>query len=186
MWVTLKLSLEFNKVMFLGSFSGSLTVIQAVNLSRKFRSLQVRILVRKNNTDNKVFKRNFIQRNKKERNRKDKALQIFCTICGKHIWESVRETKFFEFEYFFFLFYRNVLKFIKFRVFFKVLFHRILGWIFFPLNFLGRTSLVDFHLYLFLGKLHSRCQWQNQSAGLSFRAFSSGPRIHTDSQIVVW
>ena len=52
----------------------------------------------------KFFKRNFIPRNKKERDRKDKVLQIFRTICGKLIWESVRETKFFEFEYFSFLF----------------------------------------------------------------------------------
>ena len=64
--------------------------------------------------------------------------------------------------FFLFLFYRKVLKFIKFRVFFKVLFRRIFGWIFFQLNFLGRTSIVAFHLFLFLGKLHSRSEWRNQ------------------------
>ena len=58
--------------------------------------------------------------------------------------------------------------------------------IFFQLNFLSRTSIVDFHLFLFLGKLHSRVEWQNQSDGLSFHAFSLGLQIRIDSQIVVW
>ena len=40
--------------MFLGGFGVSLTVIQTVNLNSKFRSFLVRILVRKDNTDNKV------------------------------------------------------------------------------------------------------------------------------------
>ena len=108
--------------------------------------------------------------NEKERDRKDEVLQIFRTICGKLIWESVRETKFFEFEPFSFLFsfYRKVSKFIKFWVFFKVLFCRILGWSFFLPNFLGRTSVVDLHLFLFLAKLHSRSEWRNQSASLFF------------------
>ena len=65
-WVTLKLSLVFNRVIFLGGFSVPLTVIQTVNLNSKFRSFLVRIFVRKVNTDNKVFKGNFIQ-NKQER-----------------------------------------------------------------------------------------------------------------------
>ena len=62
-----------------------LTVIQTVNLNSQFRSFLVRILIRKDNTNNKVFKRKFIQRNKKEKDRKDKVLQIFCTICRKLI-----------------------------------------------------------------------------------------------------
>ena len=77
MWVIVKPSLVFNWVMFLGGFSVLLTVIQTVNLNNKSPSFLVWILVRKDNTDNKVFKRNFIQRNKKERDRKDKVLQIF-------------------------------------------------------------------------------------------------------------
>ena len=67
MWVTLKPSLVFNWVMFLGGFSVPLTVIQIVNLNSKFCSILVRILVRKDKRDNKVFKRNFIQRNKKKK-----------------------------------------------------------------------------------------------------------------------
>ena len=41
--------------MFLGGVSAPLTVIQTVDLNSKFRSFRVRILVRKDNTDNKVF-----------------------------------------------------------------------------------------------------------------------------------
>ena len=52
------------------------------------------------------------------------------------------------FLFFFFLFYQKVSNLIKFRVFFKVLFRIILDWIFFQLNFLGRTSVVDFNLFL--------------------------------------
>ena len=52
-------SLVFDWVMFLGDFSVPLTVIQIVNLDSKFRSFLVRILVRKDNTDNKVFKKEF-------------------------------------------------------------------------------------------------------------------------------
>ena len=78
--------------------------------------------------------------------------------------------------------YRKVSEFIKFRVLLKVIFRRILGWIFFQLNFLCRISLVDFHLFLllFLWELHSWNEWRNPSAGLSFRASNSGPRIRTD------
>ena len=57
--MTLKTSLVFNWVMFLGGFSVPLTVIQTVNLNSKFHSFLVRILVRKDNTDNKIFKREF-------------------------------------------------------------------------------------------------------------------------------
>ena len=38
-----------------------------VSLNSKFRSFLVRILIQKDNTDNKVFETNFIQRNKKEK-----------------------------------------------------------------------------------------------------------------------
>ena len=110
-------------------------------------------------------------------------LQILEQFAG-NFFESVQKTKFFDFKVFFFsfLFYRKVSEFIKFGVFLKVLFRRILGWIFFQLNFLGRTSGVNFHLFwlLFLGVLHSWNEWQTPSAGLSLRAFSSGPWIRTD------
>ena len=45
-----------------------------VSLNSKFRSFLVRILIRKDNTDNKVFKRDFYtkEKNEKERNRIDK------------------------------------------------------------------------------------------------------------------
>ena len=87
------------------------------------------------------------------------------------------------FLFFVFVFYQKVSEFIKFRIFLKVLYCRILGWIFFQLNFLGRTSVVDFHLFLllFLGEVHSWSEWRNPSAGLSFRAFGSGPQIRSDA-----
>ena len=50
--------------MFLGSFRVALTVIQTVDLNRKFHSFLVQILIRKDNTDNKG---NFMQK-KRERN----------------------------------------------------------------------------------------------------------------------
>ena len=88
--------------MFLAGFSVPLMVIQTVNLNSKFRSFLVRILVQEDNTENKVLKMNFIQK-KQERDWKDKVQQIFSTICRKLIWESVWETRFFEFEYFSFI-----------------------------------------------------------------------------------
>ena len=94
--------------------------------------------------------------------------------------------QFFNLIFFFsFFVYRKVSEFIKFRVFFKVLFRRILGWIFFHLNFLGRTSIVDFHLFLllFLKELHSRSEWRNQSAGIFFLLLQFGPRLRTESSI---
>ena len=111
-------------------------------------------------------------------------------IYGRLTWESVRETKFFEFESFSFHFcfiekFQRSLNFeFSLRFFsaeFSVEFSFI--WILFQLNFLGRTSVVDFHLFLFLGKLHSRSEWRNQSAGLSFCAFSCGPQIRTEGSI---
>ena len=57
--MTLKPSLVFNWVMFLGAFNVQLTVIQTVNLNSEFHSFLVRILVRKDNSDDKVFKKEF-------------------------------------------------------------------------------------------------------------------------------
>ena len=79
--MTLKLSLVFN-VMFLGSFSA---LFQTVSSNGKFLNFLVRILIRKDNTDNKFLKRNFIQRNKKERGRKDKVLQILVQFAGTYL-----------------------------------------------------------------------------------------------------
>ena len=45
--------------MFLGGFSVPLTGIQNVSLNGKFGSFLVWILIQKDNTDNKVFKREF-------------------------------------------------------------------------------------------------------------------------------
>ena len=55
-----------------------LTVIQTVNLNSKFRSFLVRVLVRKDNTDNKVLKKEFYTKKESD---EDKVLQIFSTIC---------------------------------------------------------------------------------------------------------
>ena len=165
--------------MFLGGFSVPLTL----NLNSKFRSFLVRILSRKDNTDNKVFKRNFIQRIKKERDRKDKVLQIIVQFAG-NLSERVSGKQSSLNLIFFFssLFYRKVSEFFEFRVFFKVLFRRILGWIFFPLNFLRRTSVFDFHLMLllFLGELHSWSEWRKPTCYLSSYQFC--PRIRTKGQ----
>ena len=59
MWVTLKPSLVFNWVIFLGVFSVQLMVIQTVNLNSKFCSFLVPIPIQKDDTDIKVFKREF-------------------------------------------------------------------------------------------------------------------------------
>ena len=125
-----------------------------------------------NNTDNNVFKREFYTKETGKKGTEKIVLQILVQFVGNLSERVSGETKFFEFEYFsfLFLFYQEVSEIIKFRVFFKVLFSRILGWIFFQLHFFGWTSVVDFHLFslLFLGELHSGSQWQNPSAGLSF------------------
>ena len=67
----------------------------------------------------------------------------------------------------------------------QVLFRRILGWIFFQLNFLGRTLVVDFYLFwlLFLGELHSWSEWRNPSVG--FHAISSVPAFVQRVRLVV-
>ena len=80
--------------------------------------------------------------------------------------------------FFFFVLSKKVSELIKFRVFFKVFFScGILGWIFFQLNFLRRTSVVDFQLYIFLGRLYSRSERQNQSANFSC-LYSSVPNSY--------
>ncbi len=65
--MTLKPSLVFNWVMFLGSFSVPLTVIQTVNLNSKFRSFLVWMLIRNDNTDNKAFKKEFFTKETKKK-----------------------------------------------------------------------------------------------------------------------
>ena len=57
--MTLKPSLVSNWVMFLGSFTVPLNGKLKLSLNSKLRISLVRILVRKDNTDNKVFKKEF-------------------------------------------------------------------------------------------------------------------------------
>ena len=60
--------------------------IQKVNLDSKFRSFLVWILIQKDNKDNKVFEKEFYTRkNKKERDRKDKVLQIIVQFAGTYL-----------------------------------------------------------------------------------------------------
>ena len=66
-WVTLKPSLVSNWVKFLGDFSVLLTVIQTVSLNSKFHSFLVQILIQKDNTDNKVFKKEFYTKEKRRK-----------------------------------------------------------------------------------------------------------------------
>ena len=75
--MTLKPNLVFNSVCCLG-----------VILNGKFRSFLVRILIEKDNTDNKVFKKEF--HTKKTRKKGVEKIET-----------SVWQTKFFEFEYLF-------------------------------------------------------------------------------------
>ena len=148
-----------------------------MSLNSKFRSFPVRILVRKDNIDNEVFKREFYTK-EKEKDRKDKVLQICTTICWNLPERVSGKQKFFEFEYlkkkfffsffffvcfvfflfcffvlffcFVFLFYRNVSEFIKLQIFFKVLFSRILGWIFFQSFKLVEFQSSTFVLFYFI------------------------------------
>ena len=59
-----------------------------VILNNKFRSFQVRRLIQKDNTDNKVLERNFIQKKQERKDGKDKALQILVKF-ARLIWERV-------------------------------------------------------------------------------------------------
>ena len=84
--MTLKPNLEFNWVMFL------IFNFQAVISNNKFRSFLVRILIRKDNADNKVFLKGILyKRKKKEKDRKDKMLQIFVQFAGINLRERERE-----------------------------------------------------------------------------------------------
>ena len=137
-WVTLKPCLVFNWVMLLGGFSVPLTVIQTVNLNSKFCSFQVRILIRKDNTDNKVCKKECYTKETRQKGiEKIKCCKFLVQFAG-NLSERVSgkqsslNLSIFLFFFFFlpFFFYRKVSEFFEFRVFFKVLFRRILRWIF--------------------------------------------------------
>ena len=129
------------------------------------------------------MKGNFVQRNKKERDRKEKELHLFLVefagnlsvrVSGKQSSLNLSIFLFFlSFFFFFFFFFLVLSKFQSslnfesslrfFSAEFSVEFS--FSWNFFQSKFLGRTSVVDLHLLLFLGKLHSRSEWRNQSAG---------------------
>ena len=86
------------------------------------------------------------KRNEKERDRKDKVLQILVQFARTYQRECLGKKVLWIWVFFFaFLFCRNISEFIKFRVFFKVLFSRILSWIFFQL-----FNLVEFQLSTFV------------------------------------
>ena len=132
-------SLEFNWVMFLGGFSVPLTVIQTVNLNSKVHSFLVWILIWKDNIDNKVFKRN-----KKERDRKDKVLQFFIQFVGNLFErvsgkESSLNLSLFLFFSCFIEKFQSSLNFESSLRFFSAEFsvEFSFSWIFFQLNFLS-------------------------------------------------
>ena len=139
----------------------------------------------------KFLKWNFIRWNKKERDRKDKVLQIFVLFAG-NLSESVSWKECLNLRVFLF-FYQIVSKFIKFRVFFKVLFRRILGWIFFQLNFL----LVEFSfiwfffffveplllIFIYFYYLGSFIQDVSDETNLLVFVLQFGPRILTKGSI---
>ena len=102
------------------------------------------------------------------------------------IWESVRETKFFKFEYFSFVFcfVEMFQSSLNLNIFLQSSFQQNSR-----LNFLSDVYLVEFELStffnftLFLRKLHSRSKWRNPSASLSFFvSLQFGPRIRTEGQ----
>ena len=89
-----------------------------VSLNSKFRSFLVQILVRKDNTDNKVFflKEILYKRNKKEKDRKDKVLQMLVQFAGNLSERVSRKQSSLNLSIFlcnfFFFFCRNVSVFI--------------------------------------------------------------------------
>ena len=90
------------------------TVIQTASLNSKFRSFLVRILIQKDNTCNKVLKKEFYTKETSKKGIEKIKCCEFQFNFLEFICESVRATKFFEFEYFsfLFLFCRNVSQFI--------------------------------------------------------------------------
>ena len=72
-----------------------------VSSSGEFRSFLIQTLIRKDNTDNKVFKKEFYTKETIKKGIEKKFLQILVQFT-EIIRESVRETRFFEFEYFLF------------------------------------------------------------------------------------
>ena len=101
---------------------------QTVSLNSKFYSFLVRILIRKDNTDNKVFKREFYTKKKKER--KIGIEKIKCCIFSAIYWNLSERVsgKQSSLNLSIFLFPFVLSKyFINLRVFFKVLFSGILG-----------------------------------------------------------
>ena len=152
-------------------------------------------MIRKDNTDSKVFKREFYT---KETRKKGIEMTKGCKfliqfsgnlsekVSGK---QSSLNLNIFLFFYCFIEKFQSSLNFEFSLRFFSTEFlvEFSFCWIFFQLNFLGRTSVVDFHLFLllFLAEIHSWSEWQKPSPGLSFRAFSSGPRTRTESSTAV-
>ena len=140
---------------------------QTVSSNGKFRSFLVRILIRKDNTDNTNFKRNFIQ--KKQGRKGEKRLREL-------IWENVRETKFFEF-FFCFCFVEMFQFSFNFEFSLKLFSEEFL----LEFSFNGRISVVVCPLFwlLFLGKLLaclnlSAVQEANDE---TFLPWQFGPRI---------
>ncbi len=64
-----------------------LTVIQTVNSNSKFRSFLVRILIRKDNTDNKVFKREFYTKETRKKGIEKINLQNLVKFTGTYLRE---------------------------------------------------------------------------------------------------
>ena len=119
------------------------------------------MLIRKDNTDNKVFKREFYPKKKKkkkkqqQRDRKDKVSPIFSTIYW-NLSESVWETKCFKLEYFsfVFMFSKNVSDFFEFEYFSLIfLFCRNVSEFFELQVFLQQNSRLNFLSVILLGRI---------------------------------
>ena len=149
--------------MFFEGCSVPLTVNKTVSVNSKSAAFLFGYCFEKITQIMKFLKGNFVQRNIKESDRKDKVLQILVQCAGNLSERGSRKrilwiwVFFFSFFVFFFLFFcRNISEFFEFESslrFFSAEFsvEFSFSWIFFPLEFLGRTSVVDFHCFYFLG-----------------------------------
>ena len=131
-----------------------------ISLNSKFRSFLVWILIPKDNTDNKVFKREFYTKETRKKGiEKIKCCKFLVQFDGTYLRECPGKQSSLNLSIFllFFLFCRKVAEFIKLQVFFKVLLAEFsVEFSFSHLTWKSFSSRLSFNVTLFLGKLHSR------------------------------